>query len=439
MKMRKTTHMFAYIVIVALTAQSAFAATTLPSAASPESVGFDSVRLKKLDDYMASVVTQGRVAGMTTLLARHGKIVQSKVYGQADLAKNTPMNKDAIFRIYSMTKPIVGVAMMMLFEEGKWQLDDPVTKFIPEFKTMRVMTGPDAQGRMITEPARRPPTMREVMSHTAGFAYGLDDANPVDKMYKDKAALGATSQQQMIERIADLPLKYQPGTNWAYSIAVDVQGAIIEKISGKSLGAFLDERIFNPLKMTDTAFQVTGGREGRLAQVYVGDPASGKLVPSTVSLGGAGVQDYTKPAWRESGGGGLASTTADYARFCQMLLNKGELDGVRLLSPASVELMDTNVITHEALAKAPGLGATRFDENVGFGLDFAVTMNPRARGWLEGKNTMTWGGAAGTWFWIDPTNDLFFVGMIQRLGPGVEDLRPLARTFTYQALINPEK
>ena len=356
--MRKSTHaptaLSAALALTALTVIPALG-QTLPNA-SPESVGFDSARLKKLDDYMAGAVAQGRVAGMTTLLARHGKIVEFKNYGQADLAAQRPMNKDAIFRIYSMTKPIVGVAMMMLFEEGKWQLDDPVTKFIPEFKNLRVMTGPDAQGRMMTEPARRPPTMREVMSHTAGFGYGLDDANPVDRMYREKAALGATSQQQMIERIAELPLKYQPGTNWAYSIAVDVQGAIIEKLSGKSLGAFLDERIFKPLKMTDTAFQVTGGREGRLAQVYVGDPATGKLA---VAAAGPGANDYTKPPARESGGGGLASTTADYARFCQMLLNKGELDGARLLSPASIELMDTNVITREVLAKSPGLGPRR--------------------------------------------------------------------------------
>jgi CubicO group peptidase (beta-lactamase class C family) len=410
---------------------------SLPTA-KPESVGFDSARLKKLDDYMAGVVAQHRVAGMTTLLARHGKVVEFNTYGQADLANQRPMNKDAIFRIYSMTKPMVGVAMMMLFEEGKWQLDDPVTKFIPEFKNLRVLSGPDVQGRMTTEPARRPPTMREVMSHTAGFAYGLDSASPVDRMYIEKKVLPATSQQQMIERMADLPLKYQPGTNWAYSIAVDVQGAIIEKLSGKSLGVFMDERIFKPLKMNDTAFQVTGGREGRIAQVYVGDPATGKLVVPPAGPAGLSL-DYTKPPFRESGGGGLASTSTDYARFCQMLLNKGELDGVRLLSPASIELMDTNVITREALAKAPGLGATQFDENSGFGLDFAVSMNPRARGWLEGKDTMTWGGAAGTWFWVDPSNDLFFVGMIQRLGPGVEDLRPLARTLTYQALVHPEK
>jgi len=429
-----TTALTFALALTALTALPAIA-QPLPSA-SPESVGFDSARLKLLDDYMAGAVAQGRVAGMTTMLARHGKIVEFKTYGQADLAAQRPMNRDAIFRIYSMTKPIVGAAMMILFEEGKWKLDDPVTKFIPEFKNLRVLTGPDAQGRMTTEPAKRPPTMREVMSHTAGFGYGLDEVNPVDKIYIEKKVLLTTTQQQMIERMADLPLKFQPGTDWAYSIAVDVQGAIVEKLSGKSLSAFLDERIFKPLKMTDTAFQVTGGREGRLAQVYEANLVNGKLAAATTGL----VLDILKPEFRENGGGGLFSTTVDYARFCQVLLNKGELDGARILSPASIELMDTNVITREALAKSPGIGTGRFNENVGFGLDFRIVMEPRRAGLMEGKNSMDWGGAAGTWFWVDPTNDLFFVGMIQRFGEtGGDNLGQQARVLTYQALVHPEK
>lgn len=420
---------------VALTLSVLPAATQPLPIASPESVGFDSARLKKLDDYMAGVVAEGRVAGMTTLLARHGKIIHSKVYGQADLAKKTPMKADAIFRIYSMTKPITGVAMMMLFEEGKWQLDEPVTKFVPEFKNLRVFTGTDAAGNMTTEPVKRPPTMREVMSHTAGFGYGLDDRHAVDRMFQERGVMPTTSQQQMIERMAGIPLKFQPGTEWAYSIAVDIQGAIIEKLSGQSLGAFLDQRIFKPLKMTDTDFRVSADREARLAQVYQGDPASGKLAVATTGI----AVDLLKPGFRENGGGGLFSTTSDYARFCQMLLNKGELDGARLLSPAAIELMGTNVIPRAVLAKSSGIGTTRFDETNGFGMDFEVSINPRARGLLEGKNSISWGGAAATLFWVDPTNDLFFVGMVQRLNGGVEDLRPTARTLTYQALVYPEK
>ncbi len=389
---------------------------------------------------MASVVAQGRVAGMTTLLARHGKIVEFNTYGQANPA-GAPMTKDAIFRIYSMTKPMTGVAMMILFEEGKWRLDDPVTRFVPEFKNLRVMTGLAPDGKTIlTEEAKRPPTMREIMSHTAGFGYGLGDVHPVDKLYREKKVLASTGLHQMIERTAEIPLMFQPGTNWSYSNAVDIQGYIIEKITGMTLGEFLDKRVFKPLKMTDTAFYVRPGSEKRLAAVYVGNPKTGKIEEARDLFGMGPMPDYTQPPAMESGGGGLTSTTMDYARFCQMLANKGELDGVRILSPASVELMDTNVIPHNVLVSSNGTSVARFNEAVGFGLDFMVVNDPRAAGTLEGKNTFSWGGAAGTWFWVDPTNDLIFVGMIQRMGgTGGDDLGAAARTLTYQALTHPEK
>ncbi len=411
----------------------------LPPAASPESVGFDSQRLKLLDDYMGGVVAQGRVAGMTTLLARHGKVVEFKTYGKASIEATTPMNRDAIFRIYSMTKPLTGVGMMILFEQGKWRLDDPVTRYVPEFKDLRVMTGVAPDGHIMTEDMKRPPTMREIMSHTAGFGYGLGDVHPVDKLYREKRVLSANGLHQMIERTAEIPLMFQPGTNWSYSNAVDIQGYIIEKLSGMSLGEFLDRNLFKPLRMNDTGFYVRPGKENRLAEVYVGDKTTGKISVAK-ELFGTAMPDYTKPPAMESGGGGLTSTTTDYARFCQMILNKGELDGVRILSPASVELMDTNVIPHSVLISSNGTSVVRFNEAVGFGLDFMVVNDPRAAGSLEGKNTMSWGGAAGTWFWIDPTNDVLFVGMIQRMGgTGGDDLGGQARTLTYQALLNPEK
>ncbi len=421
-------------------ARPAAAADGLTPTSTPESVGFDSARLKSLDSYMAGVVAQGRVAGMTTLLARHGKIVEFNTYGQANPA-GAPMSKDAIFRIYSMTKPMTGVAMMILFEEGKWRLDDPVTRFVPEFKNLRVMTGLGPDGKTIlTEEAKRPPTMREIMSHTAGFGYGLGDVHPVDKLYREKKVLASTGLHQMIERTAEIPLMFQPGTNWSYSNAVDIQGYIIEKITGMTLGEFLDKRVFKPLKMTDTAFYVHPGSEKRLAAVYVGNPKTGKIEEAKDLFGMGPMPDYTQPPTMESGGGGLTSTTMDYARFCQMLANKGELDGVRILSPASVELMDTNVIPHNVLVSSNGTSVARFNEAVGFGLDFMVVNDPRAAGTLEGKNTFSWGGAAGTWFWIDPTNDLIFVGMIQRMGgTGGDDLGTAARTLTYQALTHPEK
>ena len=419
---------------LALTALSVLPASAQPlPTARPESAGFDSARLQKLDDYMAKVVADGRVAGLTTMLARHGKIVHSKVYGQADLAKQTPMTADTIFRIYSMTKPVTGVAMMILFEEGKWQMDDPVTKFVPEFKNLRVMTGTDKKGNMITVPVKRPPTMREIMSHTAGFGYGLDNRHAVDKMIQKENVLPTATQQQMIDKLANIPLKFQPGTDWAYSISVDIQGAIVERLSGQTLGAFFEQRIFQPLKMTDTAFRLNADRQARLAEVYQGDAASGKLVPAPPGI----VRDLLSPTLRENGGGGLLSTMGDYARFGQMLLNKGELDGARILSPAAVELMYTNVVPMDVLKSFQGTQG--FSEAVGFGMDVRIVLDPRRIGRMDGQNSYDWGGAAATWFWVDPTNDLIFIGMVQRLGGGVEDLRPMARILTYSALVHPEK
>jgi CubicO group peptidase (beta-lactamase class C family) len=429
----------AVAVAALLSAPAVQAAPRKAVAGAPEAVGFDAARLKRLDEAMAKVVADGRVSGMTTLLVRHGQVVDFKTYGKKDLATGAPMEKDTIFRIYSMSKPITGVAMMILFEEGRWKLDDPVTKFIPEFKNLRVMTGVDDKGNMITVPAERPPTMREIMSHTAGFGYGLGDKHPVDRMFRDRRVLASNGLNEMVTRVADIPLMFQPGTAWSYSVSVDIQGAIVERLTGKTLGAFMDERIFKPLKMVDTGFYVPANKVDRLAALYMTDPKTYKNVPATALFGNS-PPDYTKAPVMESGGGGLVSTTSDYGRFSQMLLNGGELDGVRVLSPASVELMGTNVIPKSVLVTTNGTSGSRFNEAVGFGLDFMVDVDPRAAGNLEGKNTMSWGGAAGTWFWVDPTNDLYFVGMIQRLGgTGGEDLGTAARTLTYQALVDPAK
>ena len=433
---------------VAPTAQSAIIsapvatparAPDLSRAESPEAVGFDSARLKKRDDYMAGVVSSGRVAGMTTLLARHGKIVDFRTYGKASLETGAPIQEDTIFRIYSMTKPVTGVAMMILFEECKWRLDDPVTRFVPEFKNLRVVNSVNKDGTMVLEDMKRPPTMREIMSHTAGFGYGLAEEHPVDKLYREKEVLSAPSLQEMINRTAQIPLMFQPGESWYYSSSVDIQGHIIEKITGQKLGQFMQQRIFAPLKMPDTAFYTGAEKASRLAAVYVFDRDQNKIIEAK-TLFGVDMPDYTKPPRNESGGGGLVSTTMDYARFSQMLANGGLLDGVHLLSPASVELMGTNVIPEDVLVNSNGTTAARFNEAVGFGLDFQVVNDARAAGSLEGDGSISWGGAAGTWFWVDPTNDLIFVGMIQRMGgTGGEDLGTMARTLTYQALVHPEK
>ena len=420
-------------------AASAKASAALTPAASPESVGFDSARLARLDAYMAGVVAEGRVAGMTTLLARHGKVVSFKTYGNQSLAAGTPMRQDTIFRIYSMTKPITGVAMMILFEEGKWRLEDPVTRYVPELAKLQVFTGENPDGTPVLVPMKRPPTMREIMSHTAGFGYGLGDKHPVDKIFREQRVLGSNGLQDMTNKIATIPLVYQPGESWRYSVTVDIQGYLVEKLSGMPLNQFLEQRIFKPLKMNDTAFYVPGDKAGRFAAVYAYNREARKIEEANVIFDNPLPTYLTRPAM-ESGGGGLVGTTMDYARFAQMIANKGELDGVRILSPASVELMGTNMIPKSVLVNSNGTSALRFNEAVGFGLDFMVVNDPRVAGTLEGKGSMSWGGAAGTWFWVDPANDLIFVGMIQRLGgSGGDDLGQMSRTLTYQALTHPEK
>lgn len=408
-----------------------------PVADSPEALGFDTGRLARLDAYMADMIQAGQVAGVTTLLMRHGQISAFRSQGLSDLGTGAPLTPDSVFRIYSMTKPIVSAAMMILLEEGRWTLEDPVTRFIPEFADLQVCTGVDARGEMTLIDAVRPPTLREVMSHTAGFAYGLFDHHPVERAYSSAAVMHATGHQDFIDRIAGLPLMFQPGGEWFYSVATGLLGAIISRISGQSLGAFLKDRIFDPLGMVDTGFQATERNAERLVRFY-GDDGAGGLGEMTEVLGRP-IQNFTQAPAREDGGGGLVSTALDYARFCQMILNKGELDGARILSPVSVELMGTNAIPDAVLATQNPYRLLPFNPAFGFGLGFSVFNDPRRMGSVEGPGTLAWGGMGGTWFWIDPTNDLIFVGLIQRMAdPVSSEFRAKARTFTYHALTRPE-
>ncbi|MDO9224104.1 MAG: serine hydrolase domain-containing protein [Caulobacter sp.] len=405
------------------------AAVGLPRAR-PESVGFSPERLARLDAAMNGMVDSGRLPGVATMLIRHGKVVAVNVHGVKDLASGAPLTEDTVFRMYSQTKPVTGVAMMILYEEGRWKLDDPVTKYVPEFAGLKVYKGVDANGQPILEPIARSATMRELMSHTAGFAYGLMTDNPVDKAYRDSGMLGAPTLQGVVQQAAALPLASQPGDQWKYSIAVDIQGYIVEKLSGQSLPDFMQSRIFGPLNMRDTAFWVPEDRRGRFASLYMLNPKTGAVVPAE----GFMVLPVDKPPTAASGGGGLVSTLADYSRFAQMLANGGELDGARILAPSTIRLMASNHLTTGQLAGEP-LGA-----GVGFGLDFGVIMDPARAGTLAGKGTYSWGGAAGTWFWVDPENDVVFLGMIQVLGGGgALRLDDLSQALVYQALVEPAK
>jgi CubicO group peptidase (beta-lactamase class C family) len=278
--------------------------------------------------------------------------------------------------------------------------------------------------------------MREIMSHSAGFAYGLNPDNPIDKAYVDTEVLGSTTRQEFVRRIAALPLVAQPGTRWKYSVAVDIQGLIIEKLTGMSLGDFMQKRIFAPLKMTDTGFWLPAEKTDRLASLYAWGPRVKKLVPAD----GFMVLDITKPPAMPSGGGGLVSTNADYARFAQMLLNGGELEGKRILKPETVKLMRTNVLSDAIMnSDVPPFNTAH---GRGFGLDFAVVMDSAKAG-PYGQGTYSWGGAAGTWFWIDPTNDLFFLGMIHILNkggdPAIKDIDDDSAKLVYGALTDPSK
>ena len=410
----------------------------LPFASDPEALGFDSARLADLDAYMAGMVEAGLVAGTSTLLMRHGQVAAFATFGKARLADDAPLARDAIFRIYSMTKPVTGAAMMILFEEGRWRLDDPITDYLPELAGQKVYAGLADDGSMLTQDAVRPATMRELMSHTTGLGYGLFDVHPVERAYREAGVMMAHGYQDLVERAAKIPLMFQPGTECFYSIATDLQALAVERLSGKTFGDFLRTRIFEPLGMVDTGFQVPADQVHRLAEMYCDDGAGGLKV--AVDAFDMPINDYTRPPRFEGGGGGLVSTATDYARFCQMILNKGELDGARILKPETVDLMATNVIPEAVLNTYNPLRLLPFSPALTFGLDFAITEDPKRLGLGEGKGTLSWGGGGGTWFWIDPENDIVFVGLIQRLADPVSDaFRKEARTFVYQALTHPEK
>ncbi|HUX43788.1 MAG TPA: serine hydrolase domain-containing protein [Terracidiphilus sp.] len=426
---------------LAFVAQPSHAQQSAPSIdltpVAPESVGFSSARLKNLHAILQQSVDQKRIAGIVTILARHGKIVDYRTYGDADMASTTPMRKDEIFRDYSMTKPITGVAMMILYEEGKWQPSDPISKFIPEFAHLKVYKGVDASGRVILADPEQQPTMRELMSHTAGFTYGFFGNTPVDQMYRDAHLFDSKNLQEFIDKLAKIPLLYEPGQGWTYSVSMDIEGYIVEKLSGQSLPDFDREHIFAPLGMRDAGFFVPAGKRNRFATLYTTGP-NGELVAN--SAGGLVQRDYAAQPGLPSGGGGMVSTAEDYYRFAQMLLNRGQLDGVRILSPATVKLMTSNHLPPELLTGKYSIGYQKMRPGFGYGFNGAVVFNPAMADLSDGKGEYLWDGAAGTWFWVDPTNDVVFVGMIQRmLGPASPNLEYKSRAAVYGALVDPEK
>jgi CubicO group peptidase (beta-lactamase class C family) len=407
-------------------------------AAELDAAGFDTARLTRLDTFLDSAVAEGRMPGFAVMLNRHGRTVLLKTYGKKNLATGEPLAADTIFRIASMSKLVTGVALMILFEENKWRLEDPVAKFIPEFAHLKVQTGVDAQGKPVLVDPDHAPTMRELMSHSAGFSYALPrDVTDRPDPYQ------ATGLHEFAARIAQAPLLDQPGTTWRYSAGADISGYIVEKLSGMRFGDFLQSRLFGPLGMKDTAFYIPPAKRARLAPVYSYDAKTGKFAESTGANSiGLPITPPEAPPKFDSGGAGLISSLVDYGRFAQMLGNKGELDGVRILSPATVELIGTNVLPQKALEAGIERPPVRFDKAIGFGLDAQVMTDPRQAGSLVGKGTMSWHGAFAGWVWVDPANDIVCVGMAQRAGVApdyVFDDIEQVQTLVYQALTHPER
>jgi CubicO group peptidase (beta-lactamase class C family) len=427
------------LVRVAVLAALAFAvalpaaAQGIPKAQSPEEVGFLATRLKRLSDRINEGVQKGELPGAVVLIARNGKIVMFDAFGFRDREAKAPMTTDAIFSIASMTKPIVSLAAMILAEEGKLSLADPVSKYIPAFADTKVaveVKNPDGTVEMRLEPQVRPMTVQDLMRHTSGLTYGVAGLNKVKQSYVDMKVMDANqTNEQMAEKLSKLALLYQPGTHWEYSMSTDVLGRVIEVASGMTLDKFIEERITKPLRMGDTGFEASPDKKDRGAKPQKEGPKN--EVPA--------IPDVTlKTTWK-SGGGGMVSTAADYARFLQMFANGGQLDGVRVISRKTIDLMTADHLPPDIVMGDDMWRFEAFEPSArmgqGFGLGFAVR-NEQGRNPLPGSpNDYFWGGAWGTYFWHDPRERMYVVFMMQ--SPASRLLyRYLLRDLVYQALVN---
>jgi CubicO group peptidase (beta-lactamase class C family) len=400
---------------------------------------------RRIEDHLKRrYVDAGRFPGTQLLVYRRGKIVHSAVQGFADIERKAAAKDDTIYRIYSMTKPITAVAFMMLFEEGRVALDEPVAKYIPEWKDLGVFVAGTAPA-FLTRPPSRPMLIVDLLRHTSGLTYGFQQRSNVDAAYRE-AKIGdvekAGTLDTMIEQLAKIPLEFSPGEAWNYSVATDVIGYLIGKISGKPFEQFLKERIFDPLGMSDTDFYVPAGKAHRLAACYSADPKGGITFHAAQRKGTLTLQDdpttssFLSPPSLISGGGGLCSTAADYLTFCRALINGGEVGGVRLLGPKTLKLMTSNHLPNGL--DLPGMSRSLFSEatynGIGFGLGFSVTMDP-AKTLIPGSaGEFSWGGAATTSFWIDPAEELIAIFMTQVLPSSAYPLRRELRTMVYAAI-----
>ena len=386
--------------------------------AQPEQIGLSPVRLQKMSDAFKREVDKGTVPGMTVMVVRRGQIGHFEAIGRQGPVATAPMAHNTIFRIFSMTKPIVSVGIMMLLEEGHVLLSDPVAKFIPEFARQKV--GVERNGKLELVPVQNPMTIQDLLRHTSGITYDHTGNGLVQQLYKNSPLRNRKiTNAEHATMVAELPLICQPGAEWNYSRSTDILGRIIEIISGKSLGAFLTERILAPLQMAETAFYTAAENAGRLAEAFPNDPWSGEKVQ---------LFDMLEKPVMESGGGGLVSTTMDYARFCQMLLNGGALDGNRIIGRKTLELMAS-----DHLAPEVKIQGALMPPGHGFGLGFAVRRQRGIAPFPGSVGEFFWSGRAGTFFWIDPTEELFAVFMMQ--GPEQRQyMRLLLRDLVFAAV-----
>ena len=374
--------------------------------ADPTEVGVDGARIARIDDHLARYVDDGRLAGWQVHVTRRGQTVHSSVHGQRDLEAGLPVEQDTLWRIYSMTKPITSVTAMSLYEQGRFSLNDELAKFLPEFADMRVLVGGNAE-QPKTVPATEPIRIWHLLSHTAGLTYAFTRSSVLDDMYRlasaDSLQDPASDLETMCAKWASLPLMFEPGTAWNYSVATDVVGRLIEVLTGQTLDKAFTERVLGPLGMSDTHWSVGAEDAARLAALYVPNPATGKALRYD-AMGDLALA----PPGMLSGGGGLVSTAADYARFSQMLVRGGELDGARVLGPRTLAYMTRNHLPGGAYLATVGRGMfaeTAFD-GVGFGLGFGVTADPVAAKVTSSVGEFTWGGYASTAFWVDPVEQI---------------------------------
>ena len=403
------------------------------AAAKPEEVGLCPKRSERVGAWMQRQVADGRLAGIEVMINRRGRTAFHRCHGKADLARNAEATPDTIYRIYSMTKPLTSVAAMMLYEEGRFQLDDPIARYLPEFAGQRVFTG-GGYGAVMTEPAVRDITFRDLLTHTSGLTYGFMRATPVDAIYREqKLELPGAEEPlaDIVARLAKVPLIAQPGTEWNYSIATDVLGHLVAVISGQPFDAFVRERILRPLGMADTGFHVPADKVARFAASYQKGP-DGR--PQLIDDPAA--SRFLAPPRAPSGGGGLVGTARDYVRFCRTLLAGGALGGERLLGRKTVELMTMNHLDGDMAA----MGQPRFAESnyhgIGFGLGFSVMLDPAKAQIVGSAGECAWGGMASTAFWIDPREDLAVVMMTQLVPSSTYPIRRELRVLTYQAMVD---